>query len=74
MSSLQRKVIAIMMNKENSWTLQPWHVRVAFRKCGIIVPEAAIKMPDKTISGPDLNLEYKLFLVAVTVRKNDLGP
>ena len=60
-------MLAIVMNKESEWTLEPWHVRVAFRKAGIVVPEEAITLPEKKISGPDLNLEGKDFVVTVTV-------
>ncbi|KAF6201870.1 hypothetical protein GE061_004266 [Apolygus lucorum] len=55
------------MNKENPWTIQPWHIRCSFRKAGIHVPEYAIKMPDKPISGPDFSLENRDFLITVTV-------
>lgn len=55
------------MNKENAWNLEPWHVRCAFRKAGVHIPESAITMPDNPISGPDLALEGKEFYVTVTV-------
>jgi large subunit ribosomal protein L9 len=55
------------MNRETKWTLEPWHIRVSFRKAGIILPESAITLPEKKISGPDLNLEGKDFIVTITV-------
>ncbi|BES98675.1 ribosomal protein L9 [Nesidiocoris tenuis] len=55
------------MNKTTPWTIQPWHIRVAFRKSGVIVPENAIKIPDKPISGPDLSLENKDFVCVITI-------
>lgn len=55
------------MNKHEPWTLEPWHVRVSFRKAGFHVAEDAITMPSKTISGPDLSLEDKYFYVTVTI-------
>uniref|UniRef100_A0A146LK09 Large ribosomal subunit protein bL9m n=1 Tax=Lygus hesperus TaxID=30085 RepID=A0A146LK09_LYGHE len=64
---LENFVLSIVMNKENPWTIQPWHIRVAFRKAGIQVPEHAIKIPDKPISGPDLSLENRDFVTTITV-------
>lgn len=61
------------MNKENPWTLEPWHVRSAFRKAGVTVPESAITMPGHTISGPDMALEGKEFYVTVTVSFTSLN-
>lgn len=55
------------MNRENSWTIQPWHIKVSFRKCGYEVPEEAITLPLKAISGPDMSIEGKEFYVTVTV-------
>ncbi|KAG7202656.1 hypothetical protein KM043_009831 [Ampulex compressa] len=49
------------------WTLEKWHIRVAFRKIGVHVPEEAITMPTKTISGPNLDLQEKQFYVTVTI-------
>lgn len=57
---------------ENPWTIEKWHVRSAFRRSGFWVPDHAIAMNGKTISGPNLELEKKIFLVTVTVRKKIL--
>lgn len=67
MDSLLRLYLSVVMNKDHPWTLKPWHVKLAFRKCGFIVPEEAITLPDKPISGPDMNLQDKEFFVTVTV-------
>lgn len=64
---LSSVTLSVIMNKDNSWTLQPWHVKVAFRKCGYCVPEETIALPSKPIQGPDMNLENKQFYVTVTV-------
>lgn len=64
---LQKFVLNISMNKENPWTLEPWHVSSAFRKAGVCVPQSAITMPEHTINGPDMALEGKEFYVTVTV-------
>lgn len=57
----------MFLNKENPWTIEPWHVRSAFRRIGIIVPEDAITLPEVAITGPDLEMENKVFYVTVTV-------
>lgn len=59
--------LSVIMNRENPWTLKPWHIRVAFRKAGVIVPEEAIELPPKEIKGPDMNIQNKEFYVTITV-------
>ncbi|XP_049811268.1 39S ribosomal protein L9, mitochondrial [Schistocerca nitens] len=59
--------LPIIMNKEVPWTVEPWHVRASLRKRGVYVPEAAIKIPDKPITGPDLDKEGKIFYVTITI-------
>lgn len=56
------------MNKNTSWVIEPWHIRVAFRKAGVMVPEEAIILPPHRIAGPDLALQGKEFAVKVKVR------
>lgn len=58
--------VSVTMNNENSWVLQPWHIKVSFRKCGYTVPEEAITIP-YVIKGPDTNLEMKQFYVIIKV-------
>ncbi|KAL1512466.1 hypothetical protein ABEB36_002053 [Hypothenemus hampei] len=65
--ALQRMCLSVIMNREHVWTLKPWHIKVSFRKCGYVVPEDAITLPEKHIKGPDMNLENKEFYVTVTV-------
>lgn len=59
--------MSVIMNKENPWTLKPWHVRASFRKCGIVVPEEAIELPPQPIKGPDMNIQEQAFYVIITV-------
>ncbi|KAI4468305.1 ribosomal protein l9 n-terminal domain [Holotrichia oblita] len=61
------KTISVVMNKEMPWTLQPWHVKASFRKCGYHVPEDTITMPTNIIQGPNMEFENKEFFVMVTV-------
>jgi len=67
MQSLSKFVLNISMNKEQNWTLERWHIRAAFRRANVIVPETAIEMPDHVITGPDMKLEGKEFFITVTV-------
>ncbi|XP_063236752.1 large ribosomal subunit protein bL9m [Bacillus rossius redtenbacheri] len=64
---LSTMVLSVVMNKEVPWTVEPWHVRMSFRKANVHVPESAIEMPQEAITGPDLGLERKQFLVTVTI-------
>jgi len=64
---LSRMVLSVVMSKDNPWTLQPWHIRSSFRKCGYTVPEEAITMPSKVINGPNMDLQDKEFYVTVTI-------
>ncbi|XP_044263949.1 39S ribosomal protein L9, mitochondrial [Tribolium madens] len=71
MKILSKICLSIVMNKDSPWTLQPWHIRTSFRKCGYVVPEYAITMPKQEIKGPDLNLEGKEFYIIVTINKTE---
>lgn len=64
---LESNLLSVVMNKDVEWTLEPWHIRVAFRKAGIHVPTNCIQLPEKPIKGPNLDWESKYFCVTVTV-------
>lgn len=66
--SLEKLTLGVVLSKETPWILKPWHVRVAFRRYGIILPEEAIALPEKEIKGPNMEFENKEFYVTVTVR------
>ncbi|XP_014274064.1 large ribosomal subunit protein bL9m [Halyomorpha halys] len=68
---LQSHLLAVVMNKDVEWTLEPWHIRVAFRKAGIHVPTNAIQLPEKPIKGPNLDWELKYFCVTVTINNKE---
>lgn len=68
---LSTKRISITMSKEVPWTLEKWHIRASFRKVGIIVPEETITMPEKAISGPNLDIEGKEFYVTLTINNRE---
>ncbi|XP_046834256.1 39S ribosomal protein L9, mitochondrial [Vespa crabro] len=63
--------LSVSLSQEVPWTLEKWHLKVSFRKAGIYVPEEAITLPEKTISGPDLSLEGKQFYVIVTINNSE---
>jgi len=69
---LSKTVIKIPMNIEEPWTLEPWHVRTAFRLTGIQCPETAIKMPHDTISGPLKSKDKSEFTVDVTLNNKEV--
>ena len=72
---LSRQVLTVSMNLEQPWVLQPWHLSVAFRKAGFVVPERCLQMPTAAIEGPDVEgLEGKEFIVTVTVSPNHGTP
>lgn len=66
--SFQRILLSVVMNMNQPWTIKPWHIKTSFRKCGYIVPEYALTLPEHPITGPDMNLENKEFFVTLTVR------
>ncbi|XP_054259023.1 39S ribosomal protein L9, mitochondrial isoform X2 [Macrosteles quadrilineatus] len=63
---LQRGKILVMMNQNNEWTIEPWHIRANARKCGIhILSEDSIELPPKPIKGPDMALQGKDFFITL---------
>jgi len=69
--AISLRVINISMNLENPWVIEPWHIRAAMRRAGIIVPEEALTLPELPIRGPNMELENKEFLVTVKVNKRE---
>ncbi|KAG4067126.1 hypothetical protein HA402_000117 [Bradysia odoriphaga] len=64
---LEKRVLSIIMNKDEPWVLEPWHVRASLRKAGMHAVEEAIEIPKEPITGPDLMKEGKEFMVTITV-------
>jgi large subunit ribosomal protein L9 len=72
LSYLSRALLDISMNKEQPWTIEPWHIRLSARKAGIIIKDDdAIELPAGKITGPDVSLEGKEFYVTITVNKTE---
>ena len=55
------------MNGEESWTLQPWHLKLALLNQGIFVNEDSIFITEE-IKGPNPAYEAKEFLVTLLVK------
>lgn len=64
---LQSIVLAVIMNKDHPWQIEPWHIRMSLRRVGFYAPEEAIELPKQQISGPDLTKENKEFYVTITI-------
>lgn len=64
---LESRVLAVVMNKDNPWVLERWHIRASLRKAGVNAVDEAIELPREPITGPDLLKQNKEFVVVVTV-------
>jgi large subunit ribosomal protein L9 len=71
---LQHMNVVVLMNSDVPWTIEPWHVRMSFRKAGIHVPEDAISLPEEPICGPNMEMENKFFEVTVTINNTEKVP
>lgn len=61
-------VVSVSLNIDEPWTIEPWHIRVSLRKMNVhVLRDDSIELPEKPISGPDLTLEGKSFVVYITV-------
>lgn len=69
---LQRFRFAIVMNKDQPWVIEPWHIRSSLRKAGFhILNDSAIELPEEKITGPDLTKQNKEFIVWVRVNNTE---
>lgn len=66
---LTTHVFPVEMNMEESWTIEPWHIRIAFRRMGFVVPDHVIELPKLPISGPDSEKENKEFAVFIVINQ-----
>jgi len=68
MKMLKKVTLSVFMNMNEPWTIEPWNIKVALRKQGIqITDDHCIQIPEKPISGPDLQLEGKDFVSTVVI-------
>ncbi|KAG0721666.1 39S ribosomal protein L9, mitochondrial [Chionoecetes opilio] len=75
---LSMKVIYVSMNKYKPWVLEPWHIRVAFRKVGVIMPERPspcprTPSPARTLTSRTKNLQSRLRVEAGMGRQGVVG-
>ncbi|ETN60084.1 39S ribosomal protein L9, mitochondrial [Anopheles darlingi] len=66
-NKLESLILAVVMNKDHPWVIEPWHIRTALRKAGYYVPTEAIELPATPITGPDLLKQNKEFTVTITI-------
>lgn len=71
---LRSSVFLVVMNGRKGWTVEPWHVKVAMRSGGLIVPESSIFLPTEPIEGPDEEKENKVFIVNVKINEKEVKP
>lgn len=71
MQRLSETFVSVIMNQEEPWTIEPWHIEVAFRNININVPASAIKLPSPPITGPDLDKQGKDFAIQVVINENE---
>lgn len=64
---LECLTLAVIMNKDVPWVMQPWHIKASLRKAGFHAVEEAITLPETPITGPDLLKQNKEFYVTITV-------
>ncbi|KAJ6637580.1 39S ribosomal protein L9, mitochondrial, partial [Pseudolycoriella hygida] len=68
---LEKRILAVIMNKDHPWVLEPWHIRVSLRKAGMYANDHNIEIPKEPITGPDLLKESKEFIVTVTINNKE---
>lgn len=68
---LRNRVVAVVMNKDMPWTIEPWHIRVSLRKMGVYIREQDIKLPAVKITGPNLDIQNKEFEVEIKVSEQE---
>ncbi|XP_050082929.1 39S ribosomal protein L9, mitochondrial [Anopheles aquasalis] len=66
-NKLESLILAVVMNKDQPWVIESWHIRTALRKAGYYVPTEAIELPATPITGPDLLKQNKEFTVTITI-------
>ncbi|CAJ0577929.1 unnamed protein product, partial [Mesorhabditis spiculigera] len=72
---LKKMVIPIKVSMENQWALNKTIVKTSLRQTGVALVDDAIYVPDQpSISGPNPELEAKLFRFYVVVGKQYIVP
>lgn len=71
---LSKRTFLVIMNPNETWTIEPWHIRIACRNEKIVVPDYAIELPEQPISGPDIAKNGKEFAVFIKINKTERIP
>lgn len=71
MNILSTLVVLVNVNNETPWTLEKWHVRAALRQNGVQCTDDDFTMPEKTISGPNMDIDNKEFYITVTINNEE---
>ncbi|KAL0270265.1 UNVERIFIED_CONTAM: hypothetical protein PYX00_007732 [Menopon gallinae] len=67
LKKLSKTHVPVIMHKENPWTLERWHVRVALRNINVMCTDECIELPKEQISGPNMDINEKDFLIYLTM-------
>jgi len=73
-SRYSKRVFDISMNIEQSWTIQPWHIKASLRKHKLWVKTEDIEIPGGQIEGPDMSLEGKEFIAVISINNEETLP
>ncbi|KAL1461832.1 hypothetical protein WDU94_013702 [Cyamophila willieti] len=72
MRLLPYHTIPVVLNQDNEWTIEPWHIKASARKVGIhVLNEASIQIPGPPIRGPDQSLHGKDFIAIFKVNNKE---
>nr|BAH71425.1 ACYPI000891 [Acyrthosiphon pisum] len=72
---LKKMVVSVSMNKDEPWTIEPWHIRVSLRKKNVpVLSDDSIELQEHPISGPDFTLEGKFFVGYISINKKEKVP
>lgn len=71
---LRTSVFSLLMSSTKPWTIKPYHVKVALRNGGLIVPDSSIFLPTEPIEGPDEELQNKVFIVNIKINNKEIKP
>lgn len=72
--AISKLCVPVLMNNLNSWTVEPWHVKVALRKVGLNADKECIHLPQQPISGPNEDYEGKEFCVHLKLNEFEMVP
>ena len=68
---LKKVLLLVDVSLDNPWVLEKYHLTASFRKANIHVSEDAITLPEKKITGPNLDIENKEFYITTTINKTE---